>query len=56
MPNNATLKATERGRLGLSHSLSEEAKTAVILPGLKISSLISFGKLYDDDCDVLLKK
>ena len=56
MPNNATLKATKRGRLGVSHSLSKEAKAAVILPGLNSSSLISFGKLCDDDCNVLLKK
>ena len=56
MPNNATLQATERGELHFSKSLSENARTAVILPGLKSSSLISFGKLCDDDCDILLNK
>ena len=56
MLNNATLKAIERGTLGLSYSLSKEAKTAVILPGLKSSSLMSFDKLCNDDYDVLLTK
>ena len=53
MPDNATLKATEHGGLALSDSLSKEAKAAVILPGY---SLISFGKLCDNDCDILLTK
>ena len=56
MPNNATLQATERGELEFSKSLSKKARTAVILPGLKSSSLISFGKLCDDDCDILLNR
>ena len=56
MPNNLTLKATERGGLDLSGSLSKEVKATVILPGLKSSSLVSFGKLYDDDCDISLTK
>ena len=56
MPNNATLQATERGELDFSRSLSGKARTAVILPGLKSASLISFGKLCDDNCDVLLTK
>ena len=56
MPNNATLQATEQGELNFSTSLSKTARTAVILPGLKSSSLISFGKLCDDGCDILLKE
>jgi hypothetical protein len=56
MPNNDTLQATERGELDFSCSLSEKARTAVILPGPKSASLISFGKLCDDNYEVLLTK
>ena len=56
MPNNATLQATERGELEFSRSLLEKAWTAVIIPELETSSLIFFGKVCDDNCDVLLIK
>ena len=35
---------------------SPTASTALILPGLKIVSLISIDQLCDDDCDVYLNK
>ena len=38
-----------------SHKLSEKAKKATILNNLHSSSLLSFGQLCDDGCDVLLQ-
>ena len=56
LPNKQTILATKSGTLPLHHNLSNRAKKATILPGLKSTSLISLGQLFDDDCDVLLQK
>ena len=56
LPDNTTLTSSQQGILPLSTELSVKAKTAVILDNLQSSSLISFGQLCDDDCEVLLQK
>ena len=40
----------------LSNQLSHNAKDDIVLPDLKISSLISLGQLCDDDCVIILDK
>ena len=42
--------------LPLSLNLSETAKTAMVLPELKISFLISIGQLCNDNCNIILTK
>ena len=54
LPNKQTIGITSQGALPLSALLSDRAKKASILPGLKSASLISIGQLCDDGCDVLL--
>ena len=56
LPNKEVIKATQKGELVLHKSLSKEAQTAQILPMLKSSSLISIGKLCDDNCQVNFTK
>ena len=56
LPNNATIRSTEKGTIPLNKKLLKTAQTASILPGLESSSLISLGQLCDDDCKVLLDK
>ena len=56
LPNNELISSTSRGQLPLSSDLSNAAKTAMILPKLTSSSLISLGQLCDDDCAILLNK
>jgi hypothetical protein len=43
LPNGETIASTKKGRLPLSDNLSNEATTAMILPGLESASLISIG-------------
>ena len=50
------MKATKKGQLPFSNTLSKEGKTAAIVPWLKSASLISIPQLCDDDCEVLLNK
>ena len=50
------LVATKKGQLPLCNQLSKKAKEVAILEGLNSASLISFGQLCDDDCQVLLDK
>ena len=50
------LVATQKGQLPLGSQLSKKAKDAAILKDLISASLISFGQLCDDDCQVLLDK
>ena len=45
-----------QGELLLSQHLSKQAKTAVVLPNLTSSSLISLGQLCDNGCKVNLDK
>ena len=56
LPNNTMITANERGQIPLSNILSNQAKTAHILPKLASASLISLGKLCDDDCTIMLHK
>ena len=56
LPNKDTIDVTSQGQLPLSTLLSSRAKKAMILPGIKSASLISIGRLCDDNCTVLLNK
>ena len=56
IPNGETIASTKKGIVPLSQHLSTEASTAKILPGLSSASLVSIGKLCDDDCKVFLDK
>ena len=56
LPNNDLISSTSWGQLPLSSELSTAAKTAMILPKLTSSSVISMGQLCDDDCKILLNK
>ena len=49
LPNNGTLASTQQGYLPFTSALSNTAKQAHVFPGLKNSSLISLGKLFDDN-------
>ena len=55
LPNGETLTSTQVGYLPLSSELSQQAKKANILENLKSASLISFGQLCNDGCEVILK-
>ena len=53
LPNNASITATETGRLRISPYLYEQAH---VLQDLASASLLSLGQLCDDDCHVILRK
>ena len=54
MPNGSQLQATKAGTIPLHPTLSQQATTTHIVPGLNSSSLISLGQLCDDGWNVLL--
>ena len=56
IPDGSQISSNKQGQLPLSPLLSENAKNASIMPELKSSSLISLGKLADDNCKILLDK
>ena len=56
LPDGSHLRATHKGFLPLSPSLSSQAREAHILPNLQSASLISIGKLCDDGCRVQFGK
>ena len=56
LPNNEVIRATEKGELPLDPVLSPTARTAMVLPKLKSSNLISIGQLCDDGCSITLNK
>ena len=56
LPNAQPITSTLTGTIPLSNNLSTKAKQATVLPNPHSSSLISLGKLCDDDCKVLLDK
>jgi hypothetical protein len=56
LPNEETISTTEKGTVSFHPSLSKEASLAHVLPKLTNSSLVSLGKLCDDDCLILLHK
>ena len=55
LPNNTTMNATKAGILPLSRSLSTQAKITYFY-GLHSASLISLGRLCDNDCITILDK
>ena len=56
LPNIESIQPTNQGQLPISTNLQYNAQTLMILPQLKIVSLISIGQLCDDDCYLLLNK
>ena len=56
LPNHSTITADRIAQLPLSDKLSTNAQTAHVLPGLTTSTLLSVGKLCDDDCDVIFRR
>lgn len=56
LPNADNIQPTQFVQLPLSSSLSASVKDAIILPKLKISSLMSLGQLCDDGCKIILDK
>ena len=48
------LEPSQKGTLPLSSQLSSEATDATVLPELKSSPLISLGKIYNDNCTIIL--
>ena len=56
LPNGDTLTSTRAGYLPLPAELSTSAKKATLLKNLKSATLISFGQLCDDGCEVILNK
>jgi len=56
LPNQIIVQGTHTGQLPLHPMLSQVASKAKILPDLKSVSLISIGKLCDDDCNVIFEQ
>ena len=56
LPNKFTITSDQKGILPLSEKISETAKAVMVLPELRISSLILIGQLCDDNCKALLTK
>ena len=54
LPYADTIEPTQQGVL--FSNISKQAQTAIALPALQSSSLISLGQLCDDDCIVVLNK
>ena len=55
-PDRSTLQVTQKCELPLHHNLSTSAKSGYIISGLKNSSLLSIGKLCDDNCIAMFTK
>ena len=56
LPDSQAITSTTQGQLPFDNNLSSKAKTAIILPKLKSSLLISLGQLCDNDCHIHLNK
>ena len=56
LPDDTKIKPSHKGILPLHSSFSNTAKTATILPKLQSSSLISVGKICDDNNHVIFNK
>jgi hypothetical protein len=56
LPDLSTITSTKSGCLPISTHLNKKSQKVAVLNNLKSASLISFGQLCDDDCDVLLRK
>ena len=55
LPDMSTIVSEQCGQIPISTELSRIAQKAAILKNLQSASLISFGQLCDDNCEVLLK-
>jgi hypothetical protein len=56
LPNNESMTSTTSGSIPFQSSLSQQACKAHIFKDLQSSSLISLGRLCDDDCTITLTK
>ena len=56
LPDDTVIAPSHQGILPLSAALSKEAKTATVLPQLQSSTLLSMGKICDDDNLVVFNK
>ena len=56
LPNKTIIKATKFGHINLHKNLSKNAKEAFVFPNLTNESLVSVGKLCDDECEVNFTK
>ena len=56
LPDGDFITGNTKGDVPLHPAISNKARQAKILPNLKSSSLISLGRLCDDDCKVELTK
>ena len=56
LPDGDLISGNKKGDIPLHPAISNKAKQAKILPNLQSSSLISLGRLCDDDCKVELTK
>ena len=56
LPNGNSIQANQEGYLHLSKDLNTVTKKVTILPELKSASLLSLGKLCDDNCNIFLDK
>ena len=54
--HSVAISSNKQGELPISNHLSTKGKTAIVLPDLTSSSLISLGQLCDDGCNVNLDK
>ena len=55
-PDETTLQVTKTCQIPMNKKISTTAKSAYIVPGLKNASLLSIGKLCDDNCVALFIK
>ena len=55
-PDNTSITSSGTGHLPLHPSIIATGNHVMILPGLKSSSLLSLGRLCDDDCNIFLSK
>ena len=55
-PDRSILKIQKQCTLPINEKLSDEAQAAYVVPGLKNASLLSIGKLCDDNCLALFTK
>lgn len=55
LPDGDKIAPSHQGELPVQ-GLSQEARTATVLPRLKSSTLLSLGQLCDDGCSILLTK
>ena len=56
LPDDRAIAPSHQGILPLSNNFSKEAKTATVLPKLQSSTLLSMGKICDDDNLVIFTK